>query len=67
VSGPSRTERYDVADSPIDRTIEELMRFSPEYVVPCHCTGRKAIMAFEQTMPEHFIPNQSGTRLTFRS
>ncbi len=51
----------------IGRTIEELDKFSPDYIVPCHCTGRKAVIAFERAMPERFILNQSGTRLTFRS
>lgn len=50
----------------ISRTIEELEKFSPDYVVPCHCTGRKAVIAFEHAMPERFILNQSGTKLTFR-
>ncbi len=51
----------------IARTIEELAGFSPDYVVPCHCTGRKAVIEFERTMPERFILNQSGTKLTFHN
>ncbi len=51
----------------ITRTIEELAAFAPDYVVPCHCTGRKAVIAFEQAMPDNFILNQSGTKLTFRN
>ncbi len=51
----------------INRTIEELAAFSPDYVVPCHCTGRKAVIAFERAMPDNFILNQSGTKLIFRS
>lgn len=51
----------------IGRTVEELKKIGPEYIVPCHCTGRKAIMAIEKEMPAQFILNMSGTRLTFSS
>ena len=51
----------------IERTIQELVKLEPAYVVPTHCTGRKAIMAFEEAMPDEFILNMSGTRLTFRA
>jgi 7,8-dihydropterin-6-yl-methyl-4-(beta-D-ribofuranosyl)aminobenzene 5'-phosphate synthase len=49
----------------IARTTEELKKFKPSYIVPCHCTGRKAIMHIEKEMPEQFILNMVGTRLTF--
>jgi 7,8-dihydropterin-6-yl-methyl-4-(beta-D-ribofuranosyl)aminobenzene 5'-phosphate synthase len=51
----------------IGRTTEELKRSNPDYVVPCHCTGRTAIMHIEREMPHQFILNMSGTRLTFIS
>ncbi len=49
----------------IDRTTEELKKLNPDYVIPMHCTGRKAIMAMEKQMPDKFILNMAGTRLTF--
>jgi 7,8-dihydropterin-6-yl-methyl-4-(beta-D-ribofuranosyl)aminobenzene 5'-phosphate synthase len=49
----------------IGRTTEELKKINPAYVVPTHCTGRKAIMHMEREMPEQFILNMSGTKLTF--
>jgi 7,8-dihydropterin-6-yl-methyl-4-(beta-D-ribofuranosyl)aminobenzene 5'-phosphate synthase len=49
----------------IDRTTEELRQLNPAYVIPTHCTGRKAIMAMEKQMPDQFILNMSGTKLTF--
>jgi len=49
----------------IDRTTEELKKIGPEYMIPCHCTGRTAIMHMEQAMPDRFIFNMSGTKLTF--
>jgi len=49
----------------IDRTAEELRKFHPAYVIPTHCTGRKAIMEIEKKMPGEFILNMAGTKLTF--
>jgi len=49
----------------IGRTVEQLQRFRPAYVVPTHCTGRKAIMEIEKNMPDQFIMNMAGTKLTF--
>ncbi len=49
----------------IGRTIEEMRVFSPSYLVPTHCTGPKALRAFEDAMPGAFIRNLSGTRLIF--
>lgn len=49
----------------IDRTSQELQKVHPAYVIPMHCTGRKAIMAMEKQMPGQFILNMSGTKLTF--
>jgi 7,8-dihydropterin-6-yl-methyl-4-(beta-D-ribofuranosyl)aminobenzene 5'-phosphate synthase len=51
----------------IDRTTQELKKLEPRHVIPCHCTGRKAIMHMEREMPEQFILNMSGTKLTFAS
>lgn len=49
----------------INRTTEELQKLNPAYVIPTHCTGRKAIMEMEKRMPQQFILNMSGTKLTF--
>ena len=49
----------------IDRTTQELQKLHPAYLIPTHCTGRKAIMAMEKQMPEQFILNMAGTKLTF--
>ncbi|MCX5827789.1 MAG: MBL fold metallo-hydrolase [Deltaproteobacteria bacterium] len=49
----------------IGRTVEELKKINPDYIIPCHCTGRKAIMEFEKAMPDKFILNMSGTKMTF--
>lgn len=49
----------------IGRTTEELKKIDPDYIVPTHCTGRKAVMEIEKAMPRKFILNMSGTKLTF--
>jgi len=49
----------------IDRTTYELQKLHPDYVIPTHCTGRKAIMVMEKEMPEQFLLNMAGTKLTF--
>jgi 7,8-dihydropterin-6-yl-methyl-4-(beta-D-ribofuranosyl)aminobenzene 5'-phosphate synthase len=49
----------------VGKTIADLKAFNPRYIVPCHCTGRKAIMNIEREMPEQFILNMAGTKLTF--
>jgi metal-dependent hydrolase (beta-lactamase superfamily II) len=50
----------------IEPTIAELKRINPDYVIPCHCTGRKAVMATEREFPG-FLLNMSGTTLTFNA
>lgn len=49
----------------IDRTIAEVVEINPDYVVPCHCTGRKAIIAIEKALPDKFLLNMAGTKMTF--
>ena len=49
----------------IDRTTEELQKIKPDFIIPTHCTGRKAIMAMEKQMPDQFVLNMAGTKLTF--
>lgn len=49
----------------IEQTTREMKALNPLYVVPTHCTGRKAIMHIERAMPGQFILNMSGTKLTF--
>jgi len=49
----------------IDLTTQELQKINPAYIIPTHCTGRKAIMEMEKLMPDKFILNMAGTKLTF--
>jgi metal-dependent hydrolase (beta-lactamase superfamily II) len=49
----------------IDRYIEDIKGFAPDYIVPAHCTGFEAVMRFAREMPEQFILNTAGTSYTF--
>jgi len=49
----------------IEPTSRALQELAPKYVVPCHCTGRAATMHIEKAMPEQFVLNMAGTKLTF--
>jgi len=49
----------------IGPTTEALKALDPEYVIPTHCTGRKAVMNIEKEMPDKFLLNMSGTRMVF--
>jgi 7,8-dihydropterin-6-yl-methyl-4-(beta-D-ribofuranosyl)aminobenzene 5'-phosphate synthase len=49
----------------IPRTVEELERLKPRYVVPCHCSGLKAVTEIARKMPNAFIQNSVGTNYIF--
>jgi 7,8-dihydropterin-6-yl-methyl-4-(beta-D-ribofuranosyl)aminobenzene 5'-phosphate synthase len=49
----------------IGRTIEELKKIDTDYLIPCHCTGRKAVIEIEKALPDKFVLNMAGTRMTF--
>ena len=51
----------------IEPTVEALKILNPKYVVPTHCTGRKAIMHIEKEMPDKFLLNMSGTKMVFEA
>jgi 7,8-dihydropterin-6-yl-methyl-4-(beta-D-ribofuranosyl)aminobenzene 5'-phosphate synthase len=46
-------------------TTKALKEFDPMYIVPTHCTGRKAIQHIEREMPGQFLLNMSGSKLIF--
>jgi 7,8-dihydropterin-6-yl-methyl-4-(beta-D-ribofuranosyl)aminobenzene 5'-phosphate synthase len=52
-------------DPLVGLTVDALRKFGPRYIVPTHCTGRKSIQRIEEAMPESFLLNMAGTRLTF--
>jgi 7,8-dihydropterin-6-yl-methyl-4-(beta-D-ribofuranosyl)aminobenzene 5'-phosphate synthase len=49
----------------IKPTTAALKALNPTYIIPTHCTGRKAVMHLEREMPDKFLLNMSGTRMVF--
>ena len=49
----------------IEPTVRDLKDAEPGYVVPCHCTGWRAINTIIQCMPDKFIQPSVGTRFVF--
>lgn len=52
-------------DPIIQPTIKEMKKIEPDYIVPMHCTGWKAINRFAEEMPEQFLLNTVGTTYVF--
>ncbi len=48
----------------IPKTVEELERMQSKVVVPCHCSGMKAMTEIARKMPYAFIQNSVGTTYT---
>jgi 7,8-dihydropterin-6-yl-methyl-4-(beta-D-ribofuranosyl)aminobenzene 5'-phosphate synthase len=49
----------------ISRTVEELHELKPTHVVPCHCSGLKAVTEISTKMPDAFIQNSVGSSYVF--
>jgi 7,8-dihydropterin-6-yl-methyl-4-(beta-D-ribofuranosyl)aminobenzene 5'-phosphate synthase len=49
----------------IGPTIKAMKTINPDYIVPLHCTGWKAINQFAQEMPSQFILNSVGSTYIF--
>ena len=50
----------------IEPTIDEMKKIGPDFVIPMHCTGWKAINRFAQEMPEQFLLNAVGATYVFQ-
>jgi 7,8-dihydropterin-6-yl-methyl-4-(beta-D-ribofuranosyl)aminobenzene 5'-phosphate synthase len=51
----------------MQRTVADIKAMKPECVVPAHCTGFEALVAFNREMPNEFVLNTAGTRYTFKA
>src|ERR1700678_1208412 len=52
-------------DDIIDKTVGALKEINPDYVIPMHCTGFRAMMAVQREMPQKLIMPSTGTRVVF--
>jgi 7,8-dihydropterin-6-yl-methyl-4-(beta-D-ribofuranosyl)aminobenzene 5'-phosphate synthase len=50
----------------IGPTIDEMKKIGPDFIMPMHCTGWKAINQFAKEMPEQFILTTVGTTYVFQ-
>jgi 7,8-dihydropterin-6-yl-methyl-4-(beta-D-ribofuranosyl)aminobenzene 5'-phosphate synthase len=51
----------------IQNTVADIKATRPDHIVPTHCTGFEAILAFVKEMPNEFTLNTAGTQYTFGS
>ncbi len=49
----------------IEPTCDGFAEFSPDFLVPAHCTGWRATQSLATKFPDAFIPNSVGTRYEF--
>ena len=49
----------------IPRTIDELEGLKSKFLIPCHCSGLKAVNEIARSMPNAFIQNSVGTTYIF--
>jgi 7,8-dihydropterin-6-yl-methyl-4-(beta-D-ribofuranosyl)aminobenzene 5'-phosphate synthase len=49
----------------IQNTVADIKAMKPDHIVPAHCTGFEAIVAFSKEMPNEFTINTAGTQYTF--
>lgn len=53
-------------DHVVGPTIEAFIELDPDFIIPTHCTGRKAALQIEQSLPDKFLLNMAGTRIVFQ-
>ncbi len=52
-------------DEIVQKTVDELARIDPDYILPMHCTGLNTIIAMVRRMPEKLVMPSTGTRVIF--
>ncbi len=52
-------------DEIIAKTVQALKEINPDYLIPMHCTGFRAMMAVQQEMPQKLIMPSTGTSVVF--
>lgn len=49
----------------IPRTVDEIEKHKPRFIIPCHCSGFKAVNEIARRMPTALIQNSVGTNYIF--
>ena len=47
--------------------VESLVRLNPALIAPTHCTGYRAMFGVYQALPDAYVQNGVGTRITLRA
>ena len=55
----------EMFESIIPRTVDELEKHKPKFIIPCHCSGFKATNEIAKRMPTAIIQNSVGTNYIF--
>ena len=51
----------------IQSTVADVKAMRPDYIVPAHCSGFEAMVAFSREMPNEFVVNTAGTQYLFKA
>jgi 7,8-dihydropterin-6-yl-methyl-4-(beta-D-ribofuranosyl)aminobenzene 5'-phosphate synthase len=72
VSGSSRLHAviggfhlHEATTARVSRTLEAFERLNPALVVPCHCTGDRAVAKLQQALGERVVPGRAGASYSF--
>jgi len=65
LTGSDRIDVGGTFEPIIPRTVDELERLEPRFLIPCHCSGLKAVNGIVRNMPNAFIQNSVGTTYVF--
>jgi 7,8-dihydropterin-6-yl-methyl-4-(beta-D-ribofuranosyl)aminobenzene 5'-phosphate synthase len=57
----------EASDARLDRTLAALAQIAPDMVIPCHCTGEKAVDRLKQALGQRVKPGHAGMTLEFGS
>jgi 7,8-dihydropterin-6-yl-methyl-4-(beta-D-ribofuranosyl)aminobenzene 5'-phosphate synthase len=49
----------------IQNTVADIKAMKPDYIIPTHCTGFEAVVAFSKEMPNEFVLNTAGSQYVF--
>jgi 7,8-dihydropterin-6-yl-methyl-4-(beta-D-ribofuranosyl)aminobenzene 5'-phosphate synthase len=51
----------------VPNVVKDLLELTPALLAPAHCTGYRASMAIYQAMPDAYVQNTVGTRITLEA
>jgi 7,8-dihydropterin-6-yl-methyl-4-(beta-D-ribofuranosyl)aminobenzene 5'-phosphate synthase len=57
-------ETFQTRISPV---VDGLVEMSPRLIAPTHCTGYRAMFAIYHALPDAYVQNGVGTRITVRA